>query len=48
MIDYMLIGKKNIFLFIIVVSIFWITGEDFLFTGASNKPKVIDMQGDNT
>ncbi len=33
-----------LFAFIIVVWIFWITGADFLFSGASNKPKVIDMQ----
>lgn len=34
-----------LFAFIIVVGIFLITEEDFLFTGASNKTKVIDMQG---
>ena len=34
-----------LFAFIIVVWIFLITEEDFLFTGPSNKPKVINMQG---
>ena len=34
-----------LFAFIIVVGIFLITEEDFLFTGPSNKTKVIDMQG---
>ena len=34
-----------LFAFMIVVGIFLITEEDFLFTGASNKTKVIDMQG---
>ena len=32
-----------LFAFIIVVGIFLITGEDFLFTGPSNKTKVIDL-----
>ena len=34
-----------LFAFIIVVGIFLITEEDFLFSGPSNKTKVIDMQG---
>lgn len=33
-----------LFAFIIVVGIFLITEEDFLFTGASNKSKVIDLR----
>lgn len=33
-----------LFAFMIVVWIFWITEANFLFTGVSNKPKVIDLR----
>ena len=32
------------FVFMIVVGIFLLTEEDFLFTGASNKSKLIDLR----